>query len=170
MIWIGAIFIVLASALIGMELSKRLERRTLLLRHMKVALETFDTEVAFAMMPLSEALIQISRQLPDPAKQFLFSVGERIGENRGSVVEIWEEELDLWKKNIDLNNQDIEVIRQFGQTLGKQDLEGQRKQIQLTQSYLTHREQVAVDSQKTYQSMYRSLGFLGGLLLVIMLL
>ncbi|WP_280768397.1 stage III sporulation protein SpoIIIAB [Salipaludibacillus daqingensis] len=170
MTWFGAAFIVFSSAFIGMELARRLERRTTLLRHVKVALETFDTEVAFAMMPLAQALEQVSRQLPSPTKEFFHQVAVRLTEVETSAVEVWEEELDVWKVHVDLEEKDIEILRQFGQTLGKQDIDGQRKQIQLTQSYLNHMENMAQDAQKKYQSMYRSLGFLGGLLLVIMLL
>lgn len=170
MIWLGAGMIVLASAYIGMELAKRLERRTTLLRHIKVALETLDTEVAFAMMPLAQALDQVSKQLPSPACDFFFQVAEKLINEDISALEAWEDVLDSWKINIDLEEKDIEILRQFGQTLGKQDIHGQRKQIQLTQTYLNHMETMALDAQKKYQSMYRSLGLLGGILLVIMLL
>lgn len=170
MTWLGAALIVLASAYIGMELAKRLERRTTILRHIKVAMETLDTEVAFAMIPLAQALDQVSRQLPSPASDFFNLVAIRLTNEDISALEAWEEVLDSWKVNIDLEEKDIEILRQFGQTLGKQDIHGQRKQIQLTQSYLNHMESTALDAQKKYQSMYRSLGLLGGLLLVIMLL
>jgi len=170
MIWLGAAFIVLASAYIGMELAKRLERRTTLLRHVKVALETIDTEVAFAMIPLAQALDQVSKQLPSPVSDFFYGVAKKLTEEDISALDAWEEVLNSWKINIDLEEKDIEILRQFGQTLGKQDIHGQRKQIQLTQSYLNNMESVAQEAQKKYQSMYRSLGLLGGLLLVIMLL
>ncbi|WP_416149548.1 stage III sporulation protein SpoIIIAB [Salipaludibacillus sp. HK11] len=170
MIWLGASMIVFASALVGMELANRLDRRTNLLRHVKVALETFDTEVAFAMMPLSQAFGQVSKQLPSPVKEFFSKVAVKLTEDEATAFEVWEEVLDSWKTNVDLEKKDIEILRQFGQTLGKQDIHGQRKQIQLTQSYLKHMEDTAVDAQKKYRSMYRSLGLLGGLLLVIMLL
>ncbi|MCE7794319.1 stage III sporulation protein AB [Salipaludibacillus sp. CUR1] len=170
MMWAGATLIILASACAGWELSGRLERRTKLLRHIKVALETLDTEVAFAMIPLSQALNQVARQLPSPAKDFFLQVAERLETKREPAAEAWEQELDLWKSRVDLDEKDVEILRQFGQSLGQQDIQGQRKQIQLAQSYLNNMETMAWEAQRKYQSMYRSLGILGGLLLVIMLL
>ncbi|WP_078577012.1 stage III sporulation protein SpoIIIAB [Salipaludibacillus agaradhaerens] len=170
MMWLGAAIIILTSTGVGWELSKRLERRTTLLRHMKVALETLDTEVTFAMIPLWEAFEQIAKQLPAPAKDFLNGVSTRLKDNEESTQQAWEEELNYWKTDVDLDAKDIDILKQFGQTLGRQDIEGQRKQIQLTQAYLETMEQTALETQKKYESMYRSLGLLGGLLLVIMLL
>ncbi|WP_158282146.1 stage III sporulation protein SpoIIIAB [Salipaludibacillus keqinensis] len=170
MIWLGASFIIFASAFSGMEFAKRLERRTNLLRHIKVALETLDTEIAFAMMPLAEAFDQVSRQLPPPVREFFYEVALKLKNEETSAFQAWEEVLVKWMEDVDLEEKDIEILRQFGQTLGKQDIQGQRKQIKLTQSYLDHMEKTAIDAQKKYQSMYRSLGLLGGILLVIMLL
>ncbi|MCR6096678.1 stage III sporulation protein AB [Salipaludibacillus agaradhaerens] len=170
MMWLGAAIIILTSTGVGWELSKRLERRTTLLRHMKVALETLDTEVTFAMIPLWEAFEQIAKQLPAPAKDFLNGVSTRLKDNEESTQQAWEEELNYWSTDVDLDAKDIDILKQFGQTLGRQDIEGQRKQIQLTQAYLETMEQTALETQKKYESMYRSLGLLGGLLLVIMLL
>ncbi len=63
-----------------------------------------------------------------------------------------------------------EVMSQFGATLGQQDQEQQRKQIKLTLAHLEREEGEARDKQQRYERMVKSLGFLSGLLIIVMML
>ena len=54
--------------------------------------------------------------------------------------------------------------------LGKSDKYHQQKQIMLTMAHLEREESDALDRQGKYEKMMKSLGFLSGLLLIILLM
>ena len=68
-----------------------------------------------------------------------------------------------------LKNTELEILEQFGETLGKHDRYQQQKQILLTLSHLEREEKEALQVQSKYEKMVKSLGFLAGLLLIVLL-
>jgi stage III sporulation protein AB len=60
-------------------------------------------------------------------------------------------------------------MKQFGETLGRHDRMSQQKHIMLTLTHLEREEADAIQAQATYEKMTKSLGFLSGLLLIILL-
>lgn len=65
---------------------------------------------------------------------------------------------------------EFEILSQFGETLGKSDRHHQQKQIMLTMAHLEREESDALERQGKYEKMMKSLGFLTGLLLIILLM
>jgi stage III sporulation protein AB len=61
-------------------------------------------------------------------------------------------------------------MKQFGETLGRHDRFSQQKQIMLTLTHLEREEGNSIESQAKYEKMVKSLGFLSGLLLIILLI
>ena len=61
-------------------------------------------------------------------------------------------------------------MKQFGETLGRHDRISQQKQILLTLTHLEREERDASDKQQKYEKMIKSIGFLSGLLLIILLM
>ncbi|HBI05200.1 MAG TPA: stage III sporulation protein AB, partial [Paenibacillaceae bacterium] len=61
------------------------------------------------------------------------------------------------------------VLLQLGQVLGQSNREDQQKHIRLALMNLKSEEDVARAQQQKYEKMCRSLGLLGGLLVVILL-
>lgn len=62
------------------------------------------------------------------------------------------------------------MLKQFGSTLGQHDRDHQQKQIHLALTHLEREEGEAKDAQQRYEKMIKSLGFLGGLLLALLLI
>ena len=167
---IGAIIVLLAATSFGWEFSSRLTRRTRQIRFLKLAFEALETEMVFGMTPLPLACEKVARQVSAPLKSFFSKVAKRLYSEESSAGHIWETTLDSWKKTTDLADSEVNIIYQFGQTLGQQDLESQRKQIRLAISYFDQEEKQAMEAQRKFEAMYRSLGFLGGVLIVLIML
>lgn len=168
---IGSIVIVGVATLFGFELSNRLRRRTKQIRYLKMALESLETEIVFAMTPLAEACIKVSVQLADQTVgSFFQKVGLRLSKEESLVTDIWDHVLEKWRQETDLKDSEINILKQFGQTLGQQDLENQRKQIRLAISYFDQEEKQALEGQQKYESMYKSLGLLAGVFIVLIML
>lgn len=167
---VGSLVIIFATTLYGFELSNRLSRRTKQIRYLKVALESLETEIVFALTPLGEAFDKVSRQIPFPISDFFRDVSKKLYNEENSASNIFYSSLTNWYKKTDLEKGELNILRQFGQTLGQQDLENQRKQIRLAIQYFDQEEKLALEAQKKYESMYKSLGFLAGVFIVLIMI
>ena len=69
-----------------------------------------------------------------------------------------------------LKKKEYEILRQFGETLGRHDLISQQKHIKLALTHLETEEAEANLAQAKNEKMVKSLGFLSGLLLILLLM
>ena len=63
--------------------------------------------------------------------------------------------------------EDIEIISKFGSLLGKTDLSGQKSEIDLANEFLNKQIQEAEELRKKNDRMYKSLGIIAGITIVI---
>ncbi|WP_349407745.1 stage III sporulation protein SpoIIIAB [Pseudalkalibacillus sp. SCS-8] len=167
---IGALCIILATTWAGFEWAKRMQERPRQLRQLKVALQSLEAEIVFGMTPLYDACIHLSKQMKEPLSLFFEQMANRLYTGRSTVQVAWEESLEVFQKHTALQKGEIEVLKQFGSTLGRHDREHQQKQIRLTIVHLEREEREAEEVQRRYETMVKSLGFLTGLLIVILLI
>ncbi|MDQ0183773.1 stage III sporulation protein SpoIIIAB [Cytobacillus sp. FSL R5-0569] len=167
---VGAILIIVATTLVGFEISKRLSERPRQLRQLKSALQSLEAEIMYGHTPLHEASRRLASQLSQPVSLFFADFASRLTETETTVMRAWENSLNhIWKKTA-LKNSEFEIMKQFGETLGRHDRISQQKQILLTLAHLEREEVDAHEKQAKYERMAKSLGFLSGLLLIILLM
>jgi stage III sporulation protein AB len=167
---IGAIIIIVASTWGGFEAAKTLTARPRQLRQLKSALQSLEAEIMYGHTPLHEAARRLSAQTSKPLSQFFAAFAEKLTYSETTVKDAWEESLkEIWKLTA-LKQSEFEIMKQFGETLGRHDRHSQQKQIMLTLTHLEREEADARDKQARYEKMVKSLGFLSGLLLVILLI
>lgn len=167
---IGAVIILAATTWAGFEAAKQLNERTRQLRLLKSALQSLEAEIMFGHTPLHEAARRLAAQMSGPLSIFFQSFAEKLTNTDTTVKKAWEESLrEIWKKT-PLKQGEFEIMKQFGETLGRHDRTSQQKHIQLTLTHLEREEADAREKQGRYEKMAKSLGFLTGLLLVILLI
>ncbi|WP_428909084.1 stage III sporulation protein SpoIIIAB [Niallia sp. Krafla_26] len=167
---VGAILILFATTWTGFELAKQLSERPRQLRTLKTALQSLEAEIMYGHTPLHEASRRLSQQLSPPISDFFTSFGDKLTQTETTVRDAWEESLkDIWGKTA-LKKGEFEIMKQFGETLGRHDRVSQQKQILLTLTHLEREETEARDKQVKYEKMVKSIGFLSGLLLIILLM
>lgn len=167
---IGAMLIIGATTWVGFESAKTLHNRTEQLRLLKSALRSLEAEIMFGHTPLHEASRRIASQLSSPLNQLFESFAKKLTDTETTVKDAWEQSLkEIWKSTA-LKQGEYSIMKQFGETLGRHDKFSQQKQIQLALTHLEREEMDAVDKQAKYEKMAKSLGFLSGVLLVIILL
>ncbi|OEH94482.1 stage III sporulation protein SpoIIIAB [Bacillus solimangrovi] len=168
---IGALTILLCSTWVGFETARRLSERPRQLRQLKAALQALEAEIMFGHLPVAEACIRIANQTPKPFKWFFDRFAKRLQEEEtASLQEVWIYSLkEVWRMTA-LTDSEFEILRQFGETLGKHDKLSQKKHIQLALVHLEREEEEARVRQQKYEKMVKSLCFLMGLLLVILLM
>lgn len=167
---VGAILIVAATTWIGFEAARHLSERPRQLRLLKSALQSLEAEIMYGHTPLHEAARRLAAQLKEPLSSFFELFATKLTHSEATVKEAWEESLtNIWKLTA-LKQGEFEIMKQFGETLGRHDRTQQQKHIQLTLTHLEREEADAYDKQSKYEKMVKSLGFLTGLLLVILLI
>jgi stage III sporulation protein AB len=167
---IGAIFIIVATTWTGFEASRHLSERPRQLRLLKSALQSLEAEIMYGHTPLHEAARRLSSQLDRPISWFFESFAKKLTESDTTVKDAWEASLkEIWKLTA-FKQSEYEIMKQFGETLGRHDRLSQQKHIMLTLSHLDREEMEARDRQTKYEKMVKSLGFLSGLLLIILLM
>ena len=167
---LGAILIILATTWTGFEVAKQLTERSRQLRDLKTALQSLEAEIMYGHTPLHEAARRLADQLPNPLQSFFSIFAKKLVESETTVRDAWEESLkEIWGKTA-LKKNEFEIMKQFGETLGRHDRISQQKQILLTLTHLEREEREARDKQQQYEKMLKSIGFLAGLLLIILLM
>lgn len=167
---IGAVLIIVATTWVGFEASRQFNERPRQLRLLKSALQSLEAEIMYGHTPLHEAARRLSKQLTKPLSGFFERFAAKLTGSETTVKIAWEESLnEIWKMTA-FKQGEYEIMKQFGETLGRHDRLSQQKQILLTLSHLEREEADAYDRQAKYEKMVKSLGFLSGLLLIILLM
>ncbi|MCP8967060.1 stage III sporulation protein SpoIIIAB [Ectobacillus ponti] len=166
----GAVLIVIATTWVGFQLAKRYSERPRQLRLLKSALQSLEAEIMYGHTPLRDAAQRLAKQMPKPLCWFFETFEAELCKGEKTVREAWNDSLvQVWKLTA-LKKTELEILQQFGETLGQHDRDSQQKHIRLCITHLEREEGEAKDAQLQYERMMRSLGVLTGLLIVILLL
>ncbi len=168
---IGSAMVVLSSGLLGYLYAIDCKKRPQELRALQGLLQMFETEITYASSTLVEAFEKISGNSRYSAAA-LFKSASEILKNDSSVGarEAWERAVKSNARQMGLDSEDENILFSFGKMLGSSDLEGQVKNIRLLINQLKIQEARAEEKRKQNERMYKTLGLLGGLAIVIVLL
>lgn len=167
---IGAILILAATTWTGFEAAKGFSERPKQLRLLRSALQSLEAEIMYGHTPLHEAARRLSAQIAKPLSGFFEEFAKKLTDEETTVRDAWEASLKKAWKQTALRRGEFEIMKQFGETLGRHDRYSQQKQIMLALNHLEREEADALDKQAKYEKMLKSLGFLAGLLLIIIFL
>lgn len=167
----GAALIILSSSGIGFSYSARLGRRMEQLRQLQRMAILLRGEISYGNAPLPEALASIGRKLDEPLSVFLRKVASRLREYPDkSFQQVFRDEVGDCLKQSALSVKDKDMLMQMGAFLGYLDREMQLRTVELYLQELCREIQVSGESVPGRQKLFRSLGILGGLFLVILLM
>lgn len=167
---IGAVLIILSSGLLGIMLSGKYSLRPKELRKLRFSLQLLETEIVYGSTPIPYACYNVGCKSDKPWSQFFHSVSRSLLERRFfSMEEAWNEGIAECLSNSYINLADKELLRNFGRIIGKSDTEDQKKHFKLIYAQLEHQEKIAEDERKNNEKMYKSMGFLVGAALLIIL-
>ncbi len=161
------LMIILASTTyIGILISKKYLNRVKDLKEMKNALNIFSTKIKFTYEPIPQTFKEISEKVkPNIANIFKESSKKMQNENAGKA---WEEALE--ESNTNMTKEDIEVLKNLSNLLGKVNLEGQVNEVELVENFLDTQIELAEEEKQKYVKMYKTLGITIGLAVVIILI
>jgi len=167
---LGGIMIITASGLIGILYSGRLSTRHRELNNLRRHMQMLETEIIYGATPLPSAMTSIAHRTEGLASS-LFQLAAECLSDRSfySFKDAWTFAADSVFRGTPLVWEDIELIKSLGSILGGSDREDQKKHFELFYMQLRLQEEKALEELRRSGRMYRSLGFLLGIAVFVVL-
>lgn len=168
---LGSICIVTACAMLGIYFSQIQQIRKRQLNCIKKALLLLKSQIEYSCEALPEALYNISLRSEEPVKTIFDKISSELRIKKGdSISQVWTRQFHLYESNMKLSKEDIENINAFGKTLGYLDKAQQLNNINISVDYIDQTTDYITRKCERDGKMYQSLGFLGGILLAVLLI
>ncbi len=167
---IGASLFITASSLYGFDLSRNLTYRVSQLRILIYSLQIMEAEMTYSLHSLREIFTRIHQHTNGPIAMFYGQLAKNLTGPVDNFYELWEAGVLQLKKTSQLTKEDLDVLFEFGQSVGNHTIEQQQKQISLTIYYLQKQLDVALERKRKYEQMTKTLSILFGILIVIILI
>ncbi len=167
---IGALLAVASCGGIGITVAQHYIQRPKQLKALQSALQMLETEIVYGATPLPEAMGNVGRNC-DPCLKGLFNAAKQYLDSGEGLTagEAWLLALEKYRHDLFFNRDDIEILRRIGSFLGGSDRDDQRKHLQLTREQIKFEIIRAEEAAARSGNVWRSLGFLFGLILVLMI-
>lgn len=159
-------FIFLSCSLIGILISKKYSNRVNELKEFKNALNIFKTKIRYTYEPIPEIFKEISKNVNSNVSSVFKSAAEKM--EFCPAGEAWNLALKL--DNLNIDDEDRNALNNLSKLLGKTDLEGQLSQIEMTSDFLDKQIRKAENQKEKSERMYRTLGMIIGMAIVIILI
>lgn len=168
--WIGALLLITTTTYIGFDVSQSLIKRTKQLKGLIHSLQILEAEMGYGRLPLQEVFQKVGKTTTDPLQTFYMNLASRLNGVVPNLIPIWEEELLRLEQNASLKQRELEMMRQFGQNLGRHTFNQQQKQIILTIHHLQRELEEAEEQRYKYENMIKTLGILIGIFIVLLII
>ena len=165
---IGAVIVIGASAIAGVYYGNLETYRMRDLLEFKKALTILRSQIEYARTPLPEAMLAIAVRVRESVGKVFEMCAELLEHERNEkVAHIWAAAVDQYKDALFLTQEDTDQLKDFGAQLGNMDSEAQIMNISMLIDYIDERTALLNQSRDKNKKLYRSLGILGGALIVI---
>jgi stage III sporulation protein AB len=156
--------------MLGIYFSQIQQIRKKELNCIKKALMLLKSNIEYSSEPLPEALHNISLRSEEPVKTIFDKIANELVTKKGdSISQVWTKHFNFYESKMKLSTQDLENLNAFGRTLGYLDRAQQVNNINISVDYIDQTTDYITRKCERDGKMYQSLGFLGGILLAVLL-
>ncbi len=165
---LSSLFILFSSALIGYIYASRYNHRVQQLRHVLHGIQLLETEVLYSSNSLPEAMKRVGERSHSTVAKIFLDTAQCLYSRKGiSLEEAWGKAIESQGAYSALQEIDREILIDFGKLLGTSDKENQKKNFHMVILELQKQQRSADEERCKNEKMYRSLGILAGLAIVI---
>ena len=168
---IGMVLILAATTMTGAYLCLRERYHVQDLQTLQQAVLGIQNQILYLSAPLPEVLEAVSYQINGEIGSVLQETAQHMQQRTEQTAEeIWE---SVWRKHLPctfLTGRDYEALMQYGKTLGYLNKEQQKDNSRFLLEYLQREQETLRRRLEKNGRLYYSMGFLGGLLVVVILL
>lgn len=166
----GISLIAAAVLLLGFWYSLNTRKRIKNLQLMQTVLHMLKGEIGFTGRILEEAFADISTRVEEPFGSFFACVSRRMQDREGTgLARIWQESEEIFQGS-GLREEDLELFRKLGKELGFLDVEMQLRTLELREVQVKECMERLEKNCEASCKMYQSLGILGALTVIVVML
>ena len=160
--------IVAGSTSIGFILSKGYSERLNELNAFNTLVNILQNTIKFTKLPLKDIFEQIGNiTIKTRVKNIFIKCSQKLKDT--SLENAWKQAIDEEIYYLNMKNEDFDVIDTLGNTLGKTDIDGQMNELNHFKERLNIQIKQAEEEKRKNSKMFKSLGTIAGLVLVIIL-
>lgn len=166
-----SLLIVSGCTLVGNIYANSYGERVKLLSHLISTLQMLETEIVYGGTPLPLLLPRVAAKSKTEISDILIDVSDILQQKDGDTfAEAWKRGVNLNSKKSAFHRDDLDLLIILGNNLGTSDRENQVKHIRLSMEDIRRNFEVAVAQQKKNAGLYKHLGLLAGITIVIILI
>ncbi len=166
---IASSLILATTTKIGFDVARRYRERPEHLRQLQSVLQGLATEIAYGATPLPEAFSNLASTHSPPAQVMLRAAATSLSQPGCTAATAWQVGIDALLKVSAITASDLAIVQQLGAVLGLSDRRDQERHLLLAVQHLQREEARAEQERQQNERMWRYLGVLSGLMLVIVL-
>jgi stage III sporulation protein AB len=167
---IGSLIVIGATTIMGFYYAGIYVERVKQIRGIQYALNILESEIVYTSTPLAEAFKNVGDKSSEPFKRLFYKLSENLrNKNVESVTNAFKSAFESLKGEIYFEKEEIEVIYSFMKSLGNSDVEGQKKNFNITIKKLEAFELKAEENRRKNERLFKYLGVSCGMLVVIIL-
>lgn len=163
--WIGCIMIIVAGGGMGYAKSYELQQHLKELEELKRLFYLFRSELQYTRAPFVEVFEKIGYKALSPYKEWLLKLSSRLKEKAaGSFWELWQMSIEEELQESHLKEDELNELKSVGKNL---------EYMESLDLYIEQMEYRIKNTREVYRSkrkLYQSMGIMGGIFLVILLL
>jgi len=163
-----SLIIIICSSLIGMIYANAFIERTKLLGDLISTLQMLETEIVYTATPLPEMLTKIAQKSEGDIVKIFETTVNILEKKEGYLFsEAWKKAIKEEMRETTLQARDIALLISLGNNLGISDSADQVKHINLVREEIKRNYELSIILQKKNTRLYRNLGVLLGITIVI---
>jgi len=171
MLRIGGLISVIGICIsIGNLIAKGYSNRVRNILDFITVLNIMHTKIRYSQEVLENIFIDVQKEITRDVGRVFYEVGTEYNKNINDISEIWTEVIEANFRDLDLTFEDERVLIDFGLALGKSDIEGELRNIEVTIEKLKGQLTYAKDNSDKYGKVYRTLGTLCGIAIAVILI
>ncbi|MEW9093692.1 MAG: stage III sporulation protein SpoIIIAB [Clostridiaceae bacterium] len=165
---IGSLMVIISTTLSGILYGGNFKKRTHQLKELQRCIYQLQNEIVYTYTPLPQAFSNISKKSVYPINNFFDSISKLLYLNKvNNVYDGFQKAYEEVKDILNFTKEDINILFNFGKSLGESDIEGQKKVFALSLDNIKNQIEEAEILMKKNVKMYRFLGFSIGMMIVI---
>ena len=169
--FVGVLLIIFSTTLMGFYYGKRYSNRLNNLIYIEQCIKILETEIVYGATPLPEALTNVYNKGNKKVSFIFEDIKVHLLENKkGDVFNSFSYVTNSLKDRLSFKGEDMEILLSLGRVLGSSDRGDQEKSFKLILNQINVLEKEAKLERDKNEKMFKNLGILTGLAIVIILL
>jgi stage III sporulation protein AB len=167
--WIAYSLILFSATMVGFTIARNYAERPRQIQELLSAVGLMTTEIVYGATPLTQALQSAARGIRGPVAEFFHQVSLDI-ENWLTAQEAWEHGLTMLSSRSALLEPELNALATLGNILGTSSREDQQRHLVTAMQRLEAVHKSAVLDSHNNERLWRYLGVMIGIVVVIILI